>query len=383
MYKEMASIISDYDFEKIELRLGEPNIFSALSIERKEIRHSNFIAYLLDPQKNHGLKDLLLRRFIRDVFLDSKVEERSIFDADIIDYRFVEVKREWRNIDIVLIFEKDVVVIENKVDAVDGVDQLRRYYDISEEAFPDKYKHYVYLTPYGVDPEDEKSRGIYINYSYLQLADTIESLLNLYGDNINRKIRHYLNDYVVIIKRELLMSDTLNELAVKVYNAHKEAFDFIFDNRPDPASELYPYFESKLQSAGFVIGSKNKGCIKFTTKELSASLPCTGRGWQNKEVFLFQIDYYWSDKYAVFDAVISPCDDEMRDKIHRAAKMSEHYKKPSGKKWLVIYKKKYPFIASEMINEDKSEIMERIDKIIKDIKPVVMGISETIANNIK
>jgi len=58
MDRKCASIITDHDFEKIELSLREPNIFRALSIERKELRHSNFIAYILDPRENHGLKDI-------------------------------------------------------------------------------------------------------------------------------------------------------------------------------------------------------------------------------------------------------------------------------------------------------------------------------------
>jgi hypothetical protein len=37
----------------------------------------------------------------------------------------------------------------------------------------------------------------------------------------------YLADYLTIIKREPLMNDKLNELAAKISNAHKPAFDFV------------------------------------------------------------------------------------------------------------------------------------------------------------
>jgi len=52
MEKKLASLINDFEFEQIELSLKEPNIFKALSIERKEIRHSNFLAYILNPNEN-------------------------------------------------------------------------------------------------------------------------------------------------------------------------------------------------------------------------------------------------------------------------------------------------------------------------------------------
>jgi len=369
--ENLAEIISDTQFEEIELILKDPNIFKALSIERKEIRHSNFISYILNPQENHGLKDIVLRKFLKDIFSDNKADSRTIFDADTLDLQSVEIRREWRNIDILIILDDDVIIVENKVDTVDHSNQLQGYKKIAEETFPDKRKHYVYMTPIGSDPVDSDSKNDYINYSYIQISEIIKTLLDLYKNSISTKIHYYLEDYLVMIKREILMNDSLNELAVKVYNAHKDAFDFVFRNMPDPSTILYPYFEKALKEAGYVIGSKNKGYIRFTTNELASKLPRTGQGWPDNEVFLFEIEYFWSDKYAVVNAVISPCDDDIKDKIIKSVEGSQKFKIPSGKKWLVFYKKKFPFIASEIINEDPSEIEKRISTIIENIKPAV------------
>ena len=283
--------------------------------------------------------------------------------------------------DILIILNDDVILIENKVDTVDYSNQLKRYHKIAEETFPNKHRHYVYLTPFGSDPKDVESRDSYINYSYVQISEIIESILNLYNNSISQKISFYLSDYLTTVRRELLMNDKLNDLALKVYNAHKEAFDFIFDNRPDPSSILYGYFEDEIVDAGFVIGSKNKGYIRFTTQELINLLPYSGQGWPNKEVFLFEIEYFWSDKTAVVNAVIAPCVDDIRDNLHEAVKKSKFYKVPGGKKWLVVYKNKFPFVASEIINEDEAEIKRKVKKIIEDVKPAVVDISEMIAKN--
>lgn len=381
MEGKCASIITDHDFEKIELSLRAPNIFSALAIERKELRHSNFLAYILDPRENHGLKDIALRKLLRDIFSESKAINRTIFDADYIDFQTIEIRREWRNIDVLIILNDDIILIENKVDTVDHSNQLKRYRKIAEEAFPKKHRHYVYLTPFGGDPQDAESRDSYINYSYLQISEIIESILKLYNNSISQKISFYLSDYLTTVKRELLMNDELNDLALKVYNAHKEAFDFIFDNRPDPSSILYPYFETALIDAGFIIGSKNKGYIRFTTQELDKLLPKRGQDLANNEVFLFEINYFGLDNRADVNAFIAPCDDSIRTNLLKAAGRSEYYKEPVGKKWLVVYKHKFAFAASEIINEDESEIKKKVQAIIDDVKPAVSDISKKIVEN--
>ncbi len=381
MERKCAALITDQDFEKIALSLREPNIFRALSIERKELRHSNFIAFILDPRENHGLKDIVLRKLLRDIFSESKAGNRTIFDADSVDLSNIEIRREWRNIDILIILDDDIILIENKVDTLDHINQLKRYQKIAEESFPKKFRHYVYLTPTGSDPRDADAQGVYITYSYVQICEIIESILELYSNSISQKIGYYLSDYLITVKRELLMNDKLNDLAVKVYNAHREAFDFIFANRPDPSSILYPYFEKEIVNGGFVMGSKGKGVARFTTERLATLLPKSGQGWPGKEVFLFEIDYYWTDKTAGVIAVIAPCDDDTRERLHNAVKKSKFYKLPGGKKWLVVYRTKFLFVASEMIKEDEAEIRGKIRKIIEDVKPALLDIAETIAKH--
>lgn len=378
MERKLESIIRDHDFEMIELSLREPNIFRSLSIERREIRHSNFIAYILDPRESHGLGDVVIRKLLRDIFSDSKVVTRNIFDADGLDLRNIEIRREWRNIDVLIILDQDIVVIENKVDAVDHADQLKKYQEIAKSAFPGKNIHYVYLTPTGNDPRDTEYGKIYINYSYEQLAEIIASILKLYGNRISQKICFYLSDYLMTVKRELLMNDELNELAVKVYKAHEAAFDFIIENKPDPAAILKPYFLAAAQDAGFVEGSKNKGYVRFTTANLKENLPIIGQGWPNKEIFLFEIEYFWNKSSAIFKACIAPSEDPIKECLHEVVKKSKHYKAPQGKKWLVFYSKSFPFIASEMINEEEKVIKEKVGEIFTKIKSAADEISKLI-----
>jgi hypothetical protein len=374
---KIASIIRDHDFERIELSLKEPNIFKALSIQRRELSHSNFLSYILDPNETHGLKDLILRRFIRDIFLNSKTKGKTIVDADYVDYNDVEIRREWRNIDIIILLKKDVIVIENKVDTEDHSDQLKRYKKIAEETFNGKKIYYVYLTPTGNNPRDDESREHYINYSYSELLGIVESILNLYKNNLGQKVNIYLADYVTIVKRELLMNDEINLLAKKVYNAHKDAFELIFNYRPDPSRKLYEYFKNILENEDFVIRSESKGYIRFTTKELDKILPKNGSDLP--EAFLFEIDYSSYDKKLSVRAYISPGEENTRNKLLNAVKsVNKYYKNPTGKKWLNIYSFDEEFNSSEIINEDADFINDKISSVINKIKPAVIDFSNAI-----
>lgn len=364
----VGSAIGDPDFERIQLSLREPNIFRALAVSRMEIRHSNFLAYLFDPQENHGLRDIVLRKFLRDIFADTRSVGRTLFDADILDWGAIEIRREWRNIDILIILPEDVIAIENKVDTSDHSNQLARYRKIVEENFQHKKQHFVYLTPFGNDPDDQSESEIWMNYSYIQIAEIIERILTLYHESFAEKVLHYLRDYLTTLKRELLMNDDLNELAVKVYQSHRAAFDFIFENRPDPASQLYPYFEKALVDAGFVMGSRNKGYARFTSKSLKENLPRVGQGWSDHESFLLEINYYWYKKSVVVKAVIAPGDNTLRETVHEAVKVLPLYTKPKGKQWVSFYIKRFNFVADEIASEDDAEIGKRVGRIVHDIK---------------
>jgi hypothetical protein len=207
-----------------------------------------------------------------------------------------------------------------------------------------------------------------MNYSYIQIAEILERILTLYHESFAEKVLHYLRDYLTTLRRELLMNDDLNDLAVRVYQSHRAAFEFIFENRPDPASQLYPFFEKAIVDAGFVMGSRNKGYARFSSKKLFDSLPRSGRGWPDHEQFLIEVDYYWSKKSVVVKAVIAPGDDALRERILNAVSDLPLYSKPKGKQWMSFYIKKFTFVAEEVASEEETEIKKKIGKIVSDLK---------------
>ena len=52
------------DFKTIKASLDAFNIFEVLKIHRREIRHSNFLGWLFDPNGSHNLGDIFLKELI-------------------------------------------------------------------------------------------------------------------------------------------------------------------------------------------------------------------------------------------------------------------------------------------------------------------------------
>ena len=377
--EKLSNLISDPDFEKLELWLKIPNIFSVLNASRAEIRHSYFLGWILNPNGTHGMGDLFLRKFLQDILADKKVADYSQFDADSFDLRNVEIHREWNNIDILVLFSQIAVVIENKIDSQDHSDQLKRYRQTLKENFPHHYGIFVYLTPYGSEPKDIESAKVYVNYSYEKISSLLNRILDIYRDSLSSRVVQYLQDYLTVLRRELMKDDKLNELAVKVYKAHREALEFIFDNRRDPADELFQYFESKVLDCGWITGSKNKGYIHFLTPKLNGVIP---KGystyWSLKESFLFEVDYYSSLKYVIFKTVIAPGNSDIRLILRQALESIPGHKNPQGKQWLVHFMKKWPFAVNEIVNEPKEKITDSINKIWPEVEELVRKVEPAL-----
>jgi len=53
---------------ELEERIGRFNIFDALRIVEREVKHSDFLAWLLDPNESHGQGGLFLRAILMDLF---------------------------------------------------------------------------------------------------------------------------------------------------------------------------------------------------------------------------------------------------------------------------------------------------------------------------
>jgi hypothetical protein len=67
----VSDLEGDGDLERLEDALREFNLFVALGAVTAELRHSSFLAWLLDPNENHGFGDILVKRLLQRAIINS------------------------------------------------------------------------------------------------------------------------------------------------------------------------------------------------------------------------------------------------------------------------------------------------------------------------
>ena len=82
---------------------GKFNIFDVLKASRNEIRHSNMLSWLLNPNENHGLGDAYLRGIIQRLVENDSSGRYDVIKMLLLDMYSFSVYREWKNIDILLV----------------------------------------------------------------------------------------------------------------------------------------------------------------------------------------------------------------------------------------------------------------------------------------
>jgi hypothetical protein len=71
-------IVENDDLLLLESGIGKFNIFDALGITRAEIRHSNFLVFILDPAESHGQGQLFLNALLMDLLKQAPPERRPL-----------------------------------------------------------------------------------------------------------------------------------------------------------------------------------------------------------------------------------------------------------------------------------------------------------------
>lgn len=378
------NLLKDEDFDKLELGLKNPNIFQILRITNNEIRHSNFLSWLLDPKESHKLGDIFLKRFLREVFSSDKFGDIDQVDVEGMDLSKVEIQREWKNIDILIILEGVVVCIENKVLSKEHSNQLKRYKEIIEKQFPDYQQTFVYLTPDGEDSEEETDTYEPISYEFI--VDSLDRILSVYGESLNEQVKNYIKDYVTIIKRELMGTDKLTELSKKIYQNHKELFDFINEHKPDLIDEVGEILKNQIKSKGYLIGSSGKKRVRFTTESIKdlTYINKKEKWWKNGESFLFEFILYEEKNKLIFKVVISPSDKTYNvNRLKEILLEIDGFTEPRGKKWLVTHTKNYTYDYSSISDKTPDEIKEEMDKVLEKIIPILNKVEEKFIENKK
>ena len=225
-------VVDNDDLLALEEKVGRFNIFDALDIIDVEIRHSNFLAWLLDPIESHNQGGLFLRVFLMDLLRQSDPAQRprglSPITLDGGELRGVEIRREWRNIDLLIRCDEPpfVIAIENKIRSGEHSDQLSRYKKIVSEQFGDVPRQFVFLTPEGDEPSDED----WTVYDYRSLHTVLRRVVDANRTAISDDVLAFLEHYLRVLRSRLMDDPQIDELCQRIYQNHRQAIDLIFEH---------------------------------------------------------------------------------------------------------------------------------------------------------
>ena len=129
----------------------ELDLFQVLRVQDSELVHSNFLAWLLDPEGTHAIGSHFLRGFLECSIRAAHERDIPIVPNDTInsiDWSGTEVLREWQFIDILVLNRKTrfACAIENKIWSDEGFShngqsQLTTYRRLLEKEFPEFNRH--------------------------------------------------------------------------------------------------------------------------------------------------------------------------------------------------------------------------------------------------
>ncbi len=367
------------ELREMEKLLGKFNLFRVLRFEHGEIRHSNVLAWLLDPEESHGLRDLFLRRWLMRVFSEEEPEQGNVPDPVLLDsceIRTVEVLREWRHLDLLVGIQTQqdglwVVAIENKVRARQGEGQLGKYRRQVEESFKSAARRvFIFLTQQDEEPEDPH----YTRASYRQVFEVLRDCVEEQRDIIGGEPRVMMNHYLAILE-ELFMEDSkVANLARRIYQSHRDALDIILEHRPDELQNLSGFLEEKMKSdpneLKIVPMLCTKGLVRFMPASWQTEKNLRGEAWGGSgSAFILCEVSLWS-RWPLFKIVEGKAPDAWRNELWDLSltapfkKTQKRNKKPEM--WMGVYSVKNTKInLSDLEFGHEEETAEKVWEWVK------------------
>lgn len=336
-----ALVIENPELEQLEVLLGQFNIFEALGAARQELRHSDFLAFLLNPQESHGLGDVFLKRLLQKALPAKGSRDISITPLDLEVWSLDQalVLREWRNIDIFVLSEAHhlAVVIENKIDTDEHSNQLQRYRNIVEDAYPGWKVLGLFLTPDGRLPSDKR----FLPLDYEIICRLLENLMQSQAVTPGKDMVMLLSHYTQMLRRHVVGDSEIAELCRLLWQKHRRALDIIYEHRPDRQAAIREVLLGLIkETPGLLRDSAPKRYIRFAPKEWDVPALLVGSGWTaSGRIFLFQFDN--AEESLSLNLLVGPGPQETRQQLlHMALKQGHLFKESpttySGK-WTYVF----------------------------------------------
>jgi hypothetical protein len=276
------------ELTELETQLGGFNLFQVLKFEYGELRHSNVLAWLMDPKGSHGMGDVFLQRWLMRVVHESGDDEKAgVSPVELASWQMlkVDVRREWNHIDVLLVItlpdrKEWIVCIENKVNASQHQGQLRGYREFVEQQFPGASKLFIFLRKNDEAPAD----SAYLVATYTQVHRVLKECLASHARIIGEEPLVLINNYVRLLEEKFMNESKVARTALAIYQKHKRALDVIFAHRPENILQimndrLWKLIQASVAELRIKPNQGDRGIIRFTPLEWDHPGNTHNRGW--------------------------------------------------------------------------------------------------------
>lgn len=296
------------EYKYFKKMYGKTTMFDILGVERSELQHSNFIAWLLKPKENHKLDDFALKRLLEtalfaytkygkdylnvnnssytacDDEIKNVVKEKFLFfDSNNDDYLLekirtenyklsdISIKREkhlktlksYGRADLFIEFKLDenrfLILIENKVTSSENDEQTEHYFKyLTNKKIRTEYDYIlpIYLCPidnatlYDVVKNDESSlpkNRLFLLFNYQYLLDGVLSKC-LYELEDESSASRYINEYITCLCRSSRLTENGSNLDISIVMASKS-------EESENANKLWQKYHQDLLEKAYAINN--------------------------------------------------------------------------------------------------------------------------------
>jgi hypothetical protein len=359
-------VVGNRDLQRLEALLAEFNIFEAIGAVRQEFRHSDFLAFLLDPRANHRLGDAFLKRLLKHVLVTVREPAVRAVEIDATDLDDASVRREWQHIDILVHHPESrlICLIENKIGSTEHSNQLRRYRNTVQRYFADHRAVLVYLTPEGDEPSDDA----YVPISYRDVTEVVDAVRTSRASTLGPDVRTLMEHYTTMLRRHIVADSEIAELCRKLYREHQEALDLIYEHRPDVQYDVYEHLMKIVQDSaeehGLLRQHSGKSQIHFTVKDWDdCQAQHAGDGWGPRErmlTFRFYNDVDQVHLRFMIDSGPQPLREALFRQFQKRQGLFNLARGQAGKTEKTVYQRRYVLHPDDYEDPDLEQMKEKI-----------------------
>lgn len=349
---------------------NEVNIFDILKVTNAEIRHSNILAWLLDPNENHGLGDAFIKGFITRVVHHCSAEMCNPFNVLLQDFFSYQVYRETNHMDLVLVSqeEKTAIIIENKIWSVESSHQLKTYEAQSQADYSDCELLYVFLTPEGYDSSAPEK---WVSLSYEEIINVLETAIR--DKRLLPEVSLIIQNYIQVLRKKIMKErdEALHKICNDIYNKHRTALRLIFenvkiDNSAD--SEIICSELRQLANNGDILYYGNNSW-SFSSPKMDEFLPPlkeANSSWGTNWVYWYWFEKFGDELVIHFELGGWNITDEHR--AHMNALISISNKKQDDFRYKRLYYKKVKIQQDDYENRLRKAVRSLVEAALQNEK---------------